>query len=51
MACKRLLGFHIIRSTKDVRYLHPRFAVPEKDRIRRTDQHLAEVAGSPDDEY
>ena len=51
MACKRLLGFHIIRSTKDVRYLHPRFVVPDKDRIRRSEDHLAQATGYPDDMY
>ena len=51
MACKRLLGFHIIRSTKDVRYLHPCFTVPPNGRIRRSPEHLANATGYPDPEY
>ena len=45
------VGFHSIRSTKDVRYLHPHFVVPDKDRIRRSDDHVAQAKGYPDDQY
>merc|ERR1712242_222989 len=51
MACKRLFGFHSIRCTKDVRYLHPCFTVPSKDRIRRSPDHLANATGYPDPDY
>ena len=49
--CKRLFGVHNIRSTNDVKYLHPRFTVPSKDRIRRTPEHLVQATGYPDPAY
>ena len=48
MACKRLMGWHIIRSTKDVRFLFTKFVILDKDRIPRSEEHIVKAVGYPD---
>ena len=41
----------MVRSKKATRYLFSQFVVPDVSRIRRSDEHLEQVVGYPDDEY
>ena len=51
MCHSRMLGFQVVRSTKATRYLVDKFTIPDKDRIRRSEEHLEDVIGYPDAEF
>ena len=51
MCHSRMLGFQVVRSTKPTRYLVDQFTVPDKDRFRRSEEHLEDVIGYPDAEF
>ena len=39
MACSRLLGYRLVRSTRPTQFLFPQFTVARENRIQRTDEH------------
>ena len=51
MCHNRLIGHHVVRSTRPTLFLWPQFTVQECSRIRRAPDHVANVWGYPDQSF
>ena len=51
MCHNRLMGHHVVRSTRPTLFLWPQFTVADASRIHRTPEHLANVASYPDNTF
>jgi len=51
MCHSRIMGFHVVCSTRPTLFLWPEFVVEEKNRIERLPEHVASAPGYPDRKY
>ena len=51
MCHNRLFGYHVVKSTKAVRFLWPQFTIAPEARIQRSEEHRDNVPRYPDPEH
>ena len=51
MCHNRIMGFHVVRSTRPTVYVYPQFTVDPASRFSRTEEHVANVPQYPDGSF
>ncbi len=51
MAVNRLMGFHVVKSTRPVHFINAKFIPPREFRARRDASHKQKPEGYPDEDF